>query len=173
MKGKSIIAITFIGVFLIGFYVSANHSASQKNKISRVNDTVKKDEISTNEELKLGAFSVSLNVKDLSKSILFYENLGFSQFAGDVAMNYVILKNGTTVIGLFQGMFEGNILTFNPGWNQSAQELESYKDVREVQSILKERGVDVGIEIDKNTSGPASFIISDPDGNTIFLDQHL
>lgn len=123
--------------------------------------------------MKLGAFSVSLSVKDLTKSKEFYEKLGFKQFAGNMEMNYLIMKNETTLIGLFQGMFEQNILTFNPGWNSEAQKLESFEDVREIQKSLKESGIEMNRECDESTKGPASIVFFDPDGNTILIDQHV
>ena len=123
--------------------------------------------------MELGAFSVSLSVKNIEASKVFYEKLGFSVFGGDQAQNWLILKNGAHVIGLFQGMFEGNLLTFNPGWDQSAQPLEEFTDVRELQRQLKGQGVEVMSEADESTSGPASFMLTDPDGNTILVDQHL
>ena len=123
--------------------------------------------------MKLGAFSVSLNVKDINASKLFYENLGFKVFAGDIKMNYLIMKNGNSLIGLFQGMFENNILTFNPGWDESANKLESFTDVREIQKQLKNEDIKLETEVDENTSGPASFVLIDPDGNTILVDQHV
>jgi predicted lactoylglutathione lyase len=123
--------------------------------------------------MKLGAFSISLNVKDIQVSKLFYENLGFTVFAGAINNNYLILKNESTIIGLFQGMFEKNILTFNPGWDENATKLDSFTDVRAIQQQLKNKGIAVGTEIDKNTTGPASFVVIDPDGNPILLDQHV
>ncbi len=123
--------------------------------------------------MKLGAFSVSLAVKDIEASKLFYEKLGFTVFGGDQSKNWLILKNGDHVIGLFQGMFDKNILTFNPGWNQDAQPVGEFTDVRELQRQLKERGVTMIAEADESTTGPASFIIADPDGNTILVDQHV
>ncbi len=123
--------------------------------------------------MKLGAFSVSLNVKDINVSKEFYETLGFTIFAGDTKMNYLIMKNGNSLIGLFQGMFENNILTFNPGWDESANKLESFIDVREIQKQLKEKDIKLETEADENTSGPASFVLIDPDGNTILIDQHV
>jgi predicted lactoylglutathione lyase len=122
--------------------------------------------------MKLGAFSVSLNVKDLKISQDFYEKLGFTTFAGDLKMNYLIMKNGDTLIGLFQGMFENNILTFNPGWDQDANNLESFEDVRTIQAQLKEKGINPEREVDSNTTGPGSITIIDPDGNPILIDQH-
>jgi catechol 2,3-dioxygenase-like lactoylglutathione lyase family enzyme len=122
--------------------------------------------------MKLGAFSVSLNVKDLKTSKIFYEKLGFKQSGGDFEKNYVIMKNQNTLIGLFQGMFEGNLLTFNPGWDQKAQDLDNFDDVREIQKDLKSKKVPFGIQADESTTGPASFVITDPDGNAILVDQH-
>jgi catechol 2,3-dioxygenase-like lactoylglutathione lyase family enzyme len=122
--------------------------------------------------MQLGAFSISLTVKDLAASTAFYEKLGFSSFGGDMSQNWLILKNGETVIGLFQGMFEKNMLTFNPGWNQNAEPLDSFTDVRDLQRELKEQGVEFVAEADQGTTGPASFIIVDPDGNPVLVDQH-
>lgn len=123
--------------------------------------------------MKLGAFSVSLAVKDIHTSKAFYENLGFSEFHGDINQNWLIMKNDQIVIGLFQGMFEDNILTFNPGWSQDAQPLESFTDVREIQKELKGKNFEFATEADESTSGPASFVIKDPDGNVILIDQHV
>lgn len=122
--------------------------------------------------MKLGAFSISLSVKDLSTSQKFYEALGFSVFGGAIDQNYLIMKNEQTLIGLFQGMFENNIITFNPGWDQEAQNLEEFDDVREVQRHLKDKNIKPVEEIDEAGSGPASLMIVDPDGNTILIDQH-
>ena len=123
-------------------------------------------------QMPLGAFSVSLAVRDLEASRQFYETLGFSAFAGDPSQGWQILRNGDTVIGLFRGMFEKNMLTFNPGWDQNAQPLEQFTDVRELQRRLKARGVVLTTEADESTTGPASFIAVDPDGNPILVDQH-
>jgi len=123
--------------------------------------------------MKLGAFSVSLSVKDIHTSKAFYEKLGFSQFAGNIEKNYLIMKNGDTIIGLFQGMFENNILTFNPGWDQQANLVDPFDDVRSIQQHLKKEGIAIDKEADENTSGPASIVITDPDGNSILIDQHV
>ncbi|MCB0735203.1 MAG: VOC family protein [Flavobacteriales bacterium] len=123
--------------------------------------------------MKLGAFSISLNVKDLQASKDFYEKLGFVQFAGDMAMNYLIMKNGNALIGLFQGMFEKNILTFNPGWDENAQTMPEFDDVRSIQKSLKGAGVQLDSEADESTKGPGSIMLTDPDGNPILLDQHI
>ena len=123
--------------------------------------------------MQLGALSISLAVKDLEASRAFYEKFGFKAFAGDPAQNWLILKNGDHVIGLFQGMFEKNMLTFNPGWNQDAQSLASFTDIRELQRQLKAQGVALVSEADESTTGPASFVAVDPDGNPILVDQHV
>lgn len=123
--------------------------------------------------MELGAFSVSLAVKDLAASRAFYEKLGFRVFAGEAAQNWLILKNGDHVIGIFQGMFEQNLLTFNPGWDRNAQPLSSFTDIRELQRQLKAQGVQFQQEADEQTTGPASFIVIDPDGNSILVDQHV
>ena len=124
-------------------------------------------------QMKLGAFSVSLTVKDIKLSKLFYEQLGFTKFGGDIEQNWIIMKNGSSTIGLFQGMFDQNILTFNPGWDGNANKLESFTDVRDIQKELKSKGFTMITEADENTSGPASFVIVDPDGNPILVDQHV
>lgn len=123
--------------------------------------------------MKLGAFSVSLSVKDIIKSKEFYENLGFAVFAGDLEKNYLIMKNDSSLIGLFQGMFENNILTFNPGWDANANKLDNFDDVREIQKRLKGKGVKLEKEADEESTGPASFVLLDPDGNAILIDQHV
>ena len=123
--------------------------------------------------MELGAFSISLAVKDLDASKKFYAKLGFTVFGGDSSQNWLILKNGDHVIGLFQGMFEKNILTFNPGWDNNAQKLSTFTDVRDLQRTLKAQGVLVMKEADENTTGPGSFVVVDPDGNPIMVDQHV
>jgi catechol 2,3-dioxygenase-like lactoylglutathione lyase family enzyme len=123
--------------------------------------------------MNLGAFSISLAVKDIEASRQFYEKFGFSVFGGDASQNWLILKNGDHIIGLFQGMFERNILTFNPGWDSSARQLDSFTDVRELQRQLKALGVRFEQQADESTTGPASFIAVDPDGNPILVDQHV
>jgi lactoylglutathione lyase len=122
--------------------------------------------------MNLGAFSVSLAVKDIAASLEFYGKLGFVPFAGDAAQGWVILRNGDHVLGLFQGMFTGNILTFNPGWNQSAEPLDTFTDIRDLQRTLQARGLTLDSTADETTTGPASLTLTDPDGNTILLDQH-
>ena len=123
--------------------------------------------------MELGAFSISLAVKDLQASKTFYEKFCFTTFMGDATKNWLILKNGSHVIGLFQGMFERNILTFNPGWDSNASKLDTFTDVRALQRQLKREGVTLVTEADETTSGPASFIAVDPDGNPILVDQHV
>jgi predicted enzyme related to lactoylglutathione lyase len=123
--------------------------------------------------MTLGAFSMSLSVKDIHASKEFYEHLGFSVFAGDIEKKYLIMKNGNALVGLFQGMFENNILTFNPGWDESANKLETFTDVRDIQKQIKKNDINLITEADETTSGPANFVIVDPDGNTILIDQHV
>ena len=123
--------------------------------------------------MELGAFSISLTVKDLEASRKFYEKFGFTAFAGNASKNYLILKNGDHLIGLFQGMFEKNLLTFNPGWDVNAKKLAAFTDVRELQRQLKAQGVKMLNEADENSTGPASFTAVDPDGNPILVDQHV
>ncbi len=123
--------------------------------------------------MELGAFSVSLAVKDIEASKVFYEKLGFSVFSGDQSQNWLIMKNGENTIGLFQGMFESNILTFNPGWNSDTSPKDEFTDVREIQKKLKDEGVTLLSEADEDASGPGSMMLADPDGNTILIDQHV
>ena len=123
--------------------------------------------------MELGAFSISLAVEDLEASRVFYEKFGFEAVGGDPAQNWQILRNGDCTIGLFQGMFERNILTFNPGWDGRAQPLDTFTDVRELQRQLKEKGVHLVSEADENSAGPASFVALDPDGNPVLVDQHV
>jgi lactoylglutathione lyase len=122
--------------------------------------------------MKLGAFSVSLSVKDIHASKAFYEDLGFSDLGGDISQNWLIMKNENCIIGLFQGMFEKNILTFNPGWDENAKNLDSFTDVREIQRHLKERGIPLQSEADEASEGTAHIMLEDPDGNSILIDQH-
>ena len=123
--------------------------------------------------MELGAFSISLAVKDIEASKQFYEKLGFTVFGGDQTQNWLIMKNKNHVIGLFQGMFENNVLTFNPGWDNNANELTQFEDVRTLQEQLKEKGINFVSEADEQSTGPASFMILDPDGNPILVDQHV
>ena len=123
--------------------------------------------------MKLGTFSISLAVKDIAASKAFYEKLGFTVFGGNQDQQWLIMKNGDTVIGLFQGMFDQNILTFNPGWDSNAQQVADFTDVRELQRQLKAQGLTFASEADETTTGPASFVIVDPDGNPLLVDQHV
>ena len=123
--------------------------------------------------MKLGAFSVSLSVKNIEASQAFYEKLGFQAVGGDIAQNWLILKNGEHVIGLFQGMFDRNILTFNPGWDQHGNKLDPFTDIRELQKELKQNGMSLPNEVDESSTGPASLMLTDPDGNPILIDQHV
>lgn len=130
------------------------------------------DQSKNKNQIKLGAFSVSLNVKDLKTSKEFYENLGFAVFGGSMEKKYLIMKNENSLIGLFQGMFDGNILTFNPGWDENAKNIEKFDDVREIQKQLKIKKIKLTMEADEKTTGPASIMTNDPDGNVILIDQH-
>ncbi len=123
--------------------------------------------------MELGAFSISLSVKDIHASKAFYEKLGFKAFTGDITQNWLIMRNGDRVIGLFQGMFEKNTLTFNPGWDNNAQSLGTFTDIRILQQQLKAQGMNFLSEADETTTGPASFMVLDPDGNPILIDQHV
>ena len=123
--------------------------------------------------MKLGAFSISLAVKNLSASKNFYEKLGFASFHGEESQNWLIMKNEDTVIGLFQEMFPSNIMTFNPGWDSNAQQLDDFEDIRDIQKTLKVRGLELTSEADETKSGPASLMLTDPDGNVILIDQHV
>lgn len=123
--------------------------------------------------MKLGAFSISLSVRDIHVSRQFYEKLGFHVFGGAIEQNYLIMKNEQSLIGLFQGMFEGNILTFNPGWDQDAQLLDQFDDIRAIQRELNSKNIQMTTEADESGSGPASLIVTDPDGNVILIDQHV
>lgn len=171
MKKTALLIAGLAATFFLGFYARAtfNKETAEKSEtkpIANIRKT-KKDN-----NMKLGAFSVSLSVKDLTVSKEFYENLGFTQFAGGMEQNYLIMKNGNALIGLFQGMFQGNILTFNPGWDENAKNLEEFDDVRTIQKHLKSKGVTINPEADENTKGPASFMVTDPDGNVVLFDQH-
>jgi catechol-2,3-dioxygenase len=166
---KYILALSgLILSFSLGFYLRDEKASQSKNQTSMA-----QQQNLTMENIKLGAFSVSLSVKDLKVSKEFYENLGFTVFAGSMESNYLIMKNEDSLIGLFQGMFERNILTFNPGWDQNANTVEGFKDVREIQKHLREKGIQLESEADEKTSGPASLMLRDPDGNLILLDQHI
>ena len=151
----------------------AGASLIKFNAAGSIQGSLVKQQIEKENAMKLGAFSVSLNVKDINASKQFYENLGFKVFGGDIKKNYLILKNGNALIGLFYGMFDKTILTFNPGWDENAKKMEAFEDVREIQRQLKVKGIKLESEADENTTGPASLMVLDPDGNTILLDQHV
>jgi len=138
-----------------------------------VTDVPKDKEVKKDDPMQLGNFSVSLNVKDLKASKAFYENLDFKEVGGNIAQNWVVMQNGTVTIGLFHGMFERNMMTFNPGWDWKKETLKEFQDVRELQRTLKVRGVKLQTEADETTDGPAYFTIVDPDGNPILFDQHV
>ena len=123
--------------------------------------------------MKLGAFSISLSVKNINASQAFYESLGFKVFAGGLEKNYLIMKNENALVGLFQGMFEGNLLTFNPGWDENAATVGEFDDVRDIQRQMKGKEIALMSEADESTSGPASLMVLDPDGNIILIDQHV
>ncbi len=165
MKKTTLIAGLLIASFGAG--IGMNSLFAQKNNFV---STLKSD-VSL-PDLKLGAFSMSLSVKDLKASKEFYEKLGFKTFGGAMEQNYVIMKNGNALIGLFQGMFEGNMLTFNPGWDENAKNMKKFDDIRKIQKSLKENGVKFTLEADESSTGPASIMLKDPDGNVILLDQH-
>ncbi len=150
--------------FFTGLYISQVNAQHQVKAISFQQSNQKK--------MKLGAFSMSLSVKNLQSSRDFYEKLGFTVFGGGMKENYLIMKNGNALIGLFQGMFQGNILTFNPGWDENAKNTASFDDIREIQRKLKESGIPLSSEADEKTTGPASLTLTDPDGNVILVDQH-
>ena len=171
MKKSTLVILGITTAFCFGFAFKATITKQPNSNIA-IKQAVDNLNVKT-ETMKLGAFSVSLSVKDLETSKKFYEALGFTAFGGDLKMNYLIMKNGSTLIGLFQGMFEGNILTFNPGWDENATTLQQFDDIRVIQRKLKAGGMKLETEADEKTKGPASITIKDPDGNAILLDQHL
>jgi catechol-2,3-dioxygenase len=168
MKNTLLIIAGLLAAFILGFYshIFIKNKEANIYKTSTIKTNKEKDK-----HIKLGAFSVSLNVKDIKTSKVFYEHLGFTSFAGD-QKSYIIMKNGNALIGLFQGMFQGNILTFNPGWDENAVNTDPFDDVRAIQQHLKSKNIKLTAEADGHTSGPASIMVSDPDGNVILIDQH-
>lgn len=164
MKKTHLVITGLIASFAIGFYI--NGSLAQPSEVKHSTETIKPN------NMKLGAFSISLSVKDLAASKAFYEKVGFDVFAGSMEQNYLIMKNGNALIGLFQGMFQGNILTFNPGWDENAKNVEHFDDIRDIQRQLKRAGLTLTSEADEKTSGPTNFVLTDPDGNVILFDQH-
>jgi len=181
MKKKAGFIAAFTAAFAGGFFATklGNNDQTNTTEVVEVKDTTVlnidnklTDTIMTDSNLKLGAFSISLSVKDLKISKDFYEKLGFKEHGGNMEMGYLIMKNENALIGLFQGMFESNILTFNPGWNEMAEDIESFDDVRAIQDSLKKKEVELITEAPDSTTGPASLTLSDPDGNIILIDQH-
>ena len=164
------IALAFAG---IGLTKLKTFASPAQGFLKKIPEGLPKQLIKKGDNMKLGAFSVSLNVKDINVSKQFYEKLGFKVFAGDIKKNYLIMKNENSLIGLFQGMFEKNILTFNPGWDENANKIGIFDDVREIQRQLKKNGIKLETEADEKTSGPASLVVLDPDGNAILIDQHV
>jgi predicted enzyme related to lactoylglutathione lyase len=167
MRKTILLAISILGAFILGFYT--NKLTNPKSITSTSSNKTKSSKTTA---MNLGAFSTSLNVKNLKVSKVFYEKLGFVEFGGGMSQNYLIMKNGNALIGLFQGMFEGNILTFNPGWDENAENLNQFDDIRTIQKNLKNSGLSLISEADEKTKGPASIMLTDPDGNMILLDQH-
>ena len=162
MKKTALITLAIAATFCLGFSL----------RIINLKQGFDNSKQQKENSMKLGAFSISLNVKDIKASKEFYENLGFSVFAGSMEKKYLIMKNENSLIGLFQGMFQKNILTFNPGWDENAKNIEHFDDVREIQRQLKSKGIKLATEADEKTSGPASITTTDPDGNVILVDQH-
>ncbi len=156
----------FCSVIILGLFILIG----PKEPINETNASINNHK--KEKQMKLGAFSNSLSVKDLQTSKSFYESLGFTVLAGDMEKKYLIMKNENALIGLFQGMFEGNIMTFNPGWDEHGKNIESFDDVRAIQKSLKAQGKNFLTEADESTTGPASFMMTDPDGNMILVDQH-
>ena len=171
MKKTTLIIAGLATSFCIGFFFKTIISKQPDNK-TNIKEPNYNSKIKKEEHMKLGAFSVSLSVKDINISKQFYEHLGFTVLAGDMEKNYLIMKNENALIGLFQGMFQGNILTFKPGWDENGNNIETFDDVREIQQQLKGKGIKLTTEADEKTSGPASFMTTDPDGNVILADQH-
>ncbi len=166
MKKTYLIIAGLFTIFVLGFYLNTVLARNSTNNHSAITKTEKQN------NMKLGAFSISLSVKDLKTSKDFYEKLGFTIFAGSMEQKYLIMKNDKALIGLFQGMFQGNILTFNPGWDENAINLENFDDIRKIQMQLKNSGLRLTREADEKTEGPASLMLTDPDGNVILIDQH-
>lgn len=171
MKKIALIILGFAATFCFGFFFRTIFTKQPTDNIDnkRTESNIK---LKNETNMKLGAFSVSLNVNDIKASKQFYENLGFTVLSGGLEKNYLIMKNENSLIGLFHGMFEGNILTFNPGWDENAQNIAAFNDVREIQRQLKGKGIKLSTETDEKTSGPTSIMTTDPDGNVILIDQH-
>lgn len=169
MKKTTLLIASLVSMFGLGICVNVLFAADQQIINPQALQAVKK---AKERNMKLGAFSVSLSVKDLKTSKEFYEKLGFTVLGGSMDKNYLIMKNENALVGLFQGMFEGNILTFNPGWDENAKNIKKFDDVREIQKQLKSEQVALTVEVDEKTSGPGFIMLSDPDGNVIYIDQH-
>jgi predicted lactoylglutathione lyase len=169
MKKKLLLIFAVTLSFGFGFFVNVLMAKSSENANLKALTNSNKQ---INKNMKLGAFSISLNVKNIEASKLFYENLGFSVLAGDFEKKYFIMKNENALIGIFQGMFENNILTFNPGWDENGNNTNPFDDIRTIQKNLKAKGAIINPETDEKTTGPASFMITDPDGNVLLFDQH-
>ncbi len=170
MKRTTILAVAFSAVFCCGFYLSSVLAKQASPSEGRTGSS----EGTANEAkpMSLGAFSMSLNVKDVVVSKEFYEKLGFVKFGGDVKHKYVIMKNGNALIGLFQGMIKNNTLTFNPGWDENAKNVDNFVDVRDIQRHLLANKITLDLTADEKTKGPAYIVLRDPDGNEVLLDQH-
>ena len=168
MENRKWKGIVFLGLIALTALVYSIQTSEENKELKFKNKLMQ----SKMNEMNLGAFSVSLSVKDLSVSRDFYQKLGFKVFAGSMDSKYLIMKNGNALIGLFQGMFNGNILTFNPGWDENAQNLKEFADIRTIQKHLKSEGLSLNSEADEAGEGPASLTLTDPDGNLILLDQH-
>lgn len=166
MKRRYLIIVGLVASLATGYFLNTIFAQKPINDKSEITKTVKQN------DMKLGAFSISLSVKDLKKSKEFYQKLGFNAIAGSIEQNYLIMKNDNALIGLFQDMFQGNILTFNPGWDENASNVENFDDIRDIQKQLKDSGLILTSEADEKTEGPASLMLTDPDGNVILLDQH-
>lgn len=164
-----------IGIIAISLLFSACADIQQKEiqtQNGKIETKVEDKTVNKTENLKLGAFSISLSVKNLQVSKEFYEKMGFTILGGSMESNYLIMKNENTIIGLFQGMFEGNMLTFNPGWDENAKDVENFDDIRVIQNHLMKEAILAAGQIDSNSTGPASLMVTDPDGNMILIDQH-
>jgi catechol 2,3-dioxygenase-like lactoylglutathione lyase family enzyme len=166
MNKRYLTLIGLVASFAIGFYINSVAGKTSPNEKTVIIYKEKQNHV------KLGAFSISLSVKDFNISKEFYEKLGFTVLGGSPEKKYLIMKNDNALIGLFQGMFQGNILTFNPGWDETANNLKNFEDIREIQNQLKLSGLALITEADEKTKGPASIMLKDPDGNMILVDQH-
>ena len=172
MKNLSFIFWGFAMTFCFNYLSKDLVKTNDKIDFYNLNSDKQSDIIFKENDMKLGAFSISLNVKDLKTSKIFYEKMGFKVFGGAMEKNYLIMKNENSLIGLFQGMFQGNILTFNPGWDENAHNIEKFQDIRDIQKDLKTNNFKWTSEVTEGSSGPGSIMLEDPDGNVILIDQH-